>query len=293
MAKFILSAFADEAGDSLAEQIAALKENGIRYIEPRNIDKKGILTLTDGELAEVRCALDENGISVYSLGSPIGKYKIELPFADHRKDFERALEVCRVLNAKNMRMFSFFVDPAEIKKYRDEVIRRLSVMLEMAEESGVRLCHENESNIYGQMPEQVEDLIDTLPSLYAIFDGANYRMHDADCTAGIEATLKRLGYLHIKDAIYETHTIVAAGEGEANIPEVLARVDSATDALITLTIEPHLALFTAYKSIDTHELAGKDRFSTQREAFDYAVTAIKGVLLNLGFKEGENGIWEK
>ena len=33
MAKFILSAFADEAGDSLTEQIAALKENGIPFDE--------------------------------------------------------------------------------------------------------------------------------------------------------------------------------------------------------------------------------------------------------------------
>ena len=293
MAKFILSAFADEAAEDLDGQICALLDNGIYQIEPRNIDKKGILTLTDEELAEVRRALDENGISVYSLGSPIGKYKIELPFEDHLKDFRRALTVCKALGAKNMRMFSFFVSQDELGAYRDEVVRRLSVMLEEAEAAGIRLCHENESNIYGQMPEQVADLLDSLPSLYAIFDGANYRMHDADCTAGIEATLKRLGYLHIKDAIYESHTIVAAGEGEANIPEVLARVDAATDALITLTIEPHLALFTAYKSIDTHELAGKDRFSTQGEAFDYAVSAIKGVLLKLGFKEGENGIWEK
>ena len=45
MAKFALSAFADEAGSSLAEQIAALKANDIDYIEPRNIDKTGILDI--------------------------------------------------------------------------------------------------------------------------------------------------------------------------------------------------------------------------------------------------------
>ena len=62
MAKFILSAFADEAGSSLDEQISALKDNQIDYIEPRNIDSKGILTLTDKELYEVKAKLDENGI---------------------------------------------------------------------------------------------------------------------------------------------------------------------------------------------------------------------------------------
>ena len=40
MAKFILSAFADEAAESLDGQIEALLSNGIYQIEPRNIDKK-------------------------------------------------------------------------------------------------------------------------------------------------------------------------------------------------------------------------------------------------------------
>ena len=44
MAEFIFSAFADEAGTTIEEQIQALSENGIRYIEPRQIIKKEFLT---------------------------------------------------------------------------------------------------------------------------------------------------------------------------------------------------------------------------------------------------------
>ena len=62
MARFVLSAFADEAGAPLSEQITALKENGIDFIEPRNIDKRGILKHTEEELIEVKRVLDENGI---------------------------------------------------------------------------------------------------------------------------------------------------------------------------------------------------------------------------------------
>ena len=47
MARFVFSAFADEAGTTIEEQIQALSENGIRYIEPRQINKKGILDLSD------------------------------------------------------------------------------------------------------------------------------------------------------------------------------------------------------------------------------------------------------
>ena len=41
MARFILSAFADEASPSLDEQLQALKEEGISLIELRGVD--GIL----------------------------------------------------------------------------------------------------------------------------------------------------------------------------------------------------------------------------------------------------------
>ena len=43
MANFYLSAFADEAGDSVEEQISALRENEIKFIEPRFINGKPIL----------------------------------------------------------------------------------------------------------------------------------------------------------------------------------------------------------------------------------------------------------
>ena len=64
MAKFVLSAFADEAGTLLSEQIEALKRNGIDHIEPRNINGKPILKLTNEELEEVKAELDKNGIKV-------------------------------------------------------------------------------------------------------------------------------------------------------------------------------------------------------------------------------------
>ena len=71
MANFIISAFADEAAKDLEGQIKALKRNGLRYIEPRNING-AILKKSETELTEIAEQLRENGISVPSLGSPIG-----------------------------------------------------------------------------------------------------------------------------------------------------------------------------------------------------------------------------
>ena len=293
MARFVFSAFADEAGSTLNEQIGALLENGIPYIEPRNINSKPILNLTNEELYEVKRELDKNGIRVNSLGSPIGKFSIEEDFEKHLPDFYRALDVCDILGTKNIRMFSFFVAQDKLDVYRDEVIRRLKIMAAIAKERGIRLCHENESAIYGQMPKEVDDIIGSVSEMYAIFDPANYRMNNADTIEGINVSLKRLAYLHIKDAIFSQQIIVPAGEGEGKIGEVLDIVNEATDELVYLTLEPHLFLFDAYKLIDEHELKGKYQFKNNRESFDFAVKALEKLLISRGYKKGENAIWKK
>ena len=293
MAEFVLSAFADEAGDSLDEQIAALVGNGIRYIEPRNIDRVGVLDHTEESLAAIRAKLDENGIKVGSLGSPIGKYDITADFDSYLVTFEKALRACEILGTKKMRMFSFFVEQDKLAEHRDEVIRRLQIMVDLANERGITLCHENESRIYGQMPNEVNDLMDNVKGLKAIFDPANYRMNDGDVMAGIEATLKSFAYLHIKDAVYETQTILPAGEGEGRIPDIINIVNDKVDGEVMLTLEPHLAIFSAYASIDDHELKGKYVFKTNREAFDFATNTLKNLLRENGYREDENGKWKK
>ena len=293
MAKFVLSAFADEAGSSLAEQIAALKRNNIGYIEPRNINGKPILKLTDEELAEVKAELDKNGIKVNSLGSPIGKFPIHEPFENHLPDFYRALEVCKMLGTDKMRMFSFFTKQNELKECRDEVIARLNKMCAIAKEHGITLCHENESEIYGQNPDEMLDIMTSVDGIAGIFDPANYRMNNCDVMAGIDATLKNLAYLHIKDAIYESQIIVPAGDGEGKIAEVLDIVNKATDGVVYLTLEPHLFLFDAYKLIDNHELKGKYTFKDNSESFDFAANALKNLLTENGYAKDGNNEWKK
>ena len=285
MAKFILSAFADEAGDTLAAQIAALHRNGIGFIEPRAIEKKGVIFKTDDQLKEIRRELDDGGIRVSSIGSPIGKYSIDEPLAPHLEDLKRALNCAHMLGTKLIRMFSFFVPQDRLAECRNEVMDRLSVMLEMAKAEGITLCHENESKIYGQMPKEVADLFRTLPDLAGIFDPANYRMNGADAAEGIDVTLPAFKYMHVKDAIYAEQAIVPAGEGEGRIAEAIGKINRHTDNAVFLSVEPHLRLFSAYASIDEHELKGRHSFATSSEAFDFAVASLKNLLRSEGYNE--------
>ncbi len=293
MARFILSAFADEAASSLDGQISALLKNGIYHIEPRNIDGKGILEYTEAELRDIKRKLDENGIKVNSLGSPIGKYKIEDDFEPHFTLFKKALSAAEILGTENIRMFSFFIPEGERAKYKGEVISRLSEMTEEAKKRGINLCHENEAKIYGEAPEDVEEILKSVPELYAIFDPANYRMAGCDVISGIEASFINFKYMHVKDAIFEEQMIVPAGEGEGKIAEIINMINEKVDGAVYLTLEPHLHIFDAYKTIDEHELRGKYKFNSNEEAFSFAANALKNLLKENGFTEGENKEWTK
>lgn len=292
MAEFLISAFADETSNDPDHQIAALKRNKLRLIEPRNIGG-GILSRTDAEIDAFGQKLADAGIGLSALGSPIGKYDIDKDFDAYLPDFRRALEICRRLGTERMRMFSFFVPQARLPECRGEVLRRLSVMLEEAARAGVTLCHENESGIYGQNPAEVADLLNALPGLCGIFDAANYVMNDQDPLAGIDATLIRPAYLHMKDAIQAEKAIVPVGMGDGQYEEVLRRVDAAMPGLVCLTVEPHLHIFDIYQKIDSHKLKTGVEFADSDSAFDCAVDAVKKMLTKLGYQEGADLIWRR
>ncbi len=291
MAQFIISAFADEASESLSGQIAALKRNGIGYIEPRNVCGN-LIEKTDDELKSIAAELKKSGIGVSALGSPIGKFDIDKPLEEHLHDFRRAITACKILGTDRMRMFSFFVPQDKRAQYRDEVLKRLELLLDEAERENVFLCHENESAIYGQNPSEVKELLTELPRLKGIFDAANYVMNDQDPLEGLAATLPSIEYLHVKDARKQEKCMMPCGLGDGCYEEVLRRVDKYTDRTLTLTLEPHLYDFDAFKRIDKHTLNVGMSFSGADEAFDCAATALKDTLKKLGFHE-ENKVWKK
>ena len=82
MAKFILSAFADEYSPEIDKQIEGLKKNGIDYMEIRGVDGTNISDITLEKAEEVHAKLKAAGIGVSSIGSPIGKIN------DHGKEIE-------------------------------------------------------------------------------------------------------------------------------------------------------------------------------------------------------------
>ncbi len=294
MASFILSAFADEASPTIEGQIAALQRNHISLIEPRSVNGRNILDFSEAELADIKAKFDAAGIRVGSLGSPIGKYPAEKPFDVHLAAFLRALRACQILGTDRMRIFGFYAERERRAALREEILRRLRVFLREAKAAGITLCLENEADVYGERPEEMRDLLTSLPDLYGIYDPANYIRTGEDVKAGLEATLQRFGYMHVKDARYANGDIVPAAMGDGDIDGALSSIDRYTDDVVMLTVEPHLHIFDAYTSIDRKELKSGMIFPSGDAAFDVAVSALKDALKNgLIYREGEDYIWRR
>ena len=240
-----LSGFADEIDAELDVQLRTLAELSITHLELRGVWGKNVLALTDDELGRVKTALAERGMTVSAIGSPIGKIGIDDDFAPHLEQFRRALDVAAMLGTPYVRIFSFFLpagdDPA---RYRAEVLHRLEHLVRLAEERGATLAHENERHIYGETPDRCHDILAALdsPHFRAVWDPANFvlagvRPHDD----GYALIRPYLAYVHVKDAVARTGTVVPAGEGDGQLRQTLAalRADG-FDGFFSL--EPHLAI---------------------------------------------------
>lgn len=276
-----LCAFADEAATSLQEQIATLQRNKIRYLELRNVNGRGVASISLQDAEEYARILKENGIEVYSIGSPIGKVDISVDFDRYLEDITHIFRLARIFGTDKIRMFSFY----NAYEKRDLVISYLCRMVERAKEFGVELYHENEKDIYGDTADRVLDVLKSVPGLKSVYDPANYLQVGEKAEKTINLLYERADYFHIKDVIAATGELVPAGYGDGRIDELVANLQG--DAV--LSVEPHLAVFDGYSQIDSTEMKHKFHFTSNEEAFDAAVTALKGLLIKSGYKENEWG----
>jgi len=290
-----LSAFADEAGPSTAEQIAALKQAGLKYIDIRNIDGHNIVALPLDAAKAIKDQLDAAGISVLMYGSPLGKIDIADDFATDLNKLKHLGKLRPILGATAVRMFSYYNKPKGGGKsqteFREESLRRLKELKTFAADLGLVLYHENERHIFGDRAEDVliiaNELRDPAPngSFKMIFDFGNFVVGKEPVW---EAWLKLRDHMdafHFKDnRPTETgeHHHVPVGQGLGCIPQILADlVDRNFSA--PATIEPHLqhspaVLATAPGGVPNQAYSKMPL----NESFQIACKAAKDVIIQAG-----------
>jgi sugar phosphate isomerase/epimerase len=260
-----LSGFADEIDPDLKTQCATLNELGITHVEFRSAWNTNVLDLTDDQIGDAVAILGAHGLAVSSIGSPLGKINIADDFDAHLIRADRALAVAERLGAPFVRIFSFFLHRDQPPHaHRDEVLRRMSALARRAAPTGVVLLHENEKEIYGDTPERVLDIVESVssPALRLAWDPANYvQVGVSPFTEGYAMLRPHTVYVQIKDALLATGEVVPAGEGDGQLLEtVRALAADGFDGFFSM--EPHLGTYNEFGA-----LSGPKNFTRATHAF--------------------------
>lgn len=267
-----ISAFADEISKDPVEQLDVLESHGIRHIEFRSIHGINVLDLSDAQHEEFRALLNSRGFGLSAIGSPIGKIKITDPFDAHLQRFDLAMDLAEFYNAPRIRIFSFYMPPGENPAlHREETLARMSELGRRAAARGITLLLENEKGIFGDTAPRVLDILETVnsPSLSHAFDPANYVEVGQPIDEAWNSLRSRVTHFHVKDYDSKTHKNVPAGEGEGQIPRLIAdAVAHGYDGFCVL--EPHLVIAEL-----TFGFTGPERFGD-------AARALKGALEGKG-----------
>ncbi|MGM7777686.1 sugar phosphate isomerase/epimerase family protein [Arthrobacter sp. KNU-44] len=271
-----LSGFGDEVDPDPAVQAAVLLALGAGHIEVRSAWGTNVSELTPEAVERLKAILDEKGLKVSAVASPIGKIDVSVPVEHELARLRQIISVAKGLDAKYIRIFSFYrAEGQSHEDIRDSVMERLTALTNEAAASGVVLLHENEKGIYGDTPERVLDIMETVasPALRVAWDSANFVQVGIKPYTEAYAVLRPyLEYFQIKDAVAGTGEVVPAGEGDGELDATIAALQA--DGFSGFcSLEPHLA--------SAHELGGFSgpvAFGAAARAFA-ALAAKNGVAL--------------
>jgi sugar phosphate isomerase/epimerase len=267
-----LSGFGDEIDADPVVQLSVLQALGARHIEVRSAWGTNIVELADEQLDRLAALIAGQEMGVSAIASPVGKVDA---FGDPDTElarFRRAVRAAHRLGSRYIRLFSFYrptgTSPADI---RDAVLKQLRSYATLAEQERLVLLHENEKEIYGDVPERVLDLIEAVgsPALRMAWDNANFVQVGArPFTDGYALLRPYIEYLQVKDALAADGSVVPAGEGDG---ELLATITALRDDGYAgfASLEPHLAVAGA-----SGGFSGPAQFGRAARAFATLTDAI-------------------
>ncbi len=244
------SGIGDEAATDIDTQIRAHQELGWKHIELRNIDGTNLTDVPDETFEEIRGKLSDASIQVSCFASQLANWArpvsgdIEIDVLE----LERAIPRMQALGTKFIRCMSYpNADPPwEESKWRDEAVRRLKVLAQMAADGGVTLVHENCNGWGGLGPRETMELLDAVGSehLQLVFDTGNPMQYKQDSWEYYRGVRDRVVYVHVKD-YYEPEKkdderACYPGDGVGHVREILGDlISGGYDNGIS--IEPHIA----------------------------------------------------
>ena len=224
LAPLLLGGLADEAANqkTAMQQFCAFAALGLRYYTLRFIDAgtgagiQNVMQLDPQGIENILNLQKEYGLSVSSIGSPIGKVKLLdvddgttnrfVPFQDYlQKDVRRACDLANQFDCKLIRGFSFY-HPKGSDPYAHlpQAIDQIGQITRLCDSYGLTYGLEVEANLVGQTGKLLAQVHSAVshPALVLVFDGANLVCQGMSTDEVFEEYLAMkpgLGWIHIKD----------------------------------------------------------------------------------------------
>jgi sugar phosphate isomerase/epimerase len=240
---FQLSGFGDEIDAVPAIQMAVLQALGASHIEVRSAWNTNVVDFDDDQRGRFGEMLVRSGMAVSAIASPVGKVDVADPVEAELSRLGAAIRAAHAYGARYIRIFSFYHRGRDAGQVRGQVIDHLGRLAERAAAEDIVLLHENEKEIYGDVPARVLDLVESVgsPALRLAFDNANFvQCGVRPYTDGWALLAPYVDYLQVKDAVKADGSVVPAGAGDGELRETLAALrDRGYRGYASL--EPHLA----------------------------------------------------
>lgn len=283
-----LCAPTDEAAENIDEAIKAMRSMGISLAEIRDVNGINVLDFTDEQANEFYEKLKAKQIEVWAISSPIGKRDFAIDFAAYQERVAKAIHMAKIFHAPHIRVFSFFDHNNNV----DEVVKRLSYVVEEAKKENIKVCLENEKGSYGETPERMLELLDKIPGMLMVYDSSNYIQVGVPSAKSLELAFPRAYYVHFKDGIHkgDDADITPVGEGEANIAQLL-KLSALRD--MTFSIEHHLRYPVGNETFEQIQNSQKFVYPNRTAAFYDAVGHARMMLLKGGYMEIHEGLFKK
>jgi len=251
--------FADEAADTLDDQIKVTKALGWQNIESRNVQVEGfpkgmIHDISDEAFERVAEKLEAVGVRINCFGSAIANWgkKIDEPMDSSLAEVRRSIPRMQRLGVKLVRIMSFAVRDGE-DQMEQERFRRVKMIHRMFADAGLTAVHENCMNYGGMGWPFTLKLIENVPGLKLVFDTGNPVFSDdhgkpkpwpkQSSWEFYSRVREHVAYIHIKDGCWDAqnkkNVYSYPGEGHGDVRRIVGDLLSrGYDGGIS--IEPHL-----------------------------------------------------
>ena len=212
-----LSGFADEAGNSLATQIKAIKTLGWDFIELRNVEGKNLASFDQAEFEFLQKSLHEAKLRINCFGSPVANWsrqaRSEEDFQKDLNDLNSALPRMQKLGIKLIRGMSYVPasdEEPDNPELEQIIFRKVKELVQRCADAGIVYGHENCRNYGGMSWQHTLKLLEAVnhENLKLIFDTGNpvftlRRMENRRIIhsrhKNSTAKSRAYNYVHIKD----------------------------------------------------------------------------------------------